>query len=469
MSDFFKQLISQINDLWSKLSLSQKVITGSIAGLTFTGLLLLIIWANMSGGSNKGFVMLYNSLELEESASIVEKLKEIGVKYKIMNNGHSIHVQKKDQYEMRMTFAKLGLPKSGHVGYEIFDQTNLGVTDYVQKLNFKRAVEGELMRTIESLEEVKRARVHVVIPKETIFLEKKREPTASVVLKLKPGYSLNDNQIYGIANLISSSVEGLKTRNISILDDRGNLLTNTFGDNEVAEKTSQQMKIQRDVETHLANKVTHILDGVLGPGKVRVICDVKLNFNQVSRRIEDYDPDQRVIVSQQREEGAASGKPAGNENNESSITNFEGDLTVENIVSEVGNISRISVSAAIDGKTIMKQDGTKEYVPRTDEELQNMEELVKRAVGFTFNENRQDQVVVSNLQFDKSFVEEQLKLMASEEKRESNEEKIKWGIIALVVLLFVVFLKIMAKHLIEAMNPPVPEFVGIGEEEEAEE
>jgi len=156
------------------------------------------------------------------------------------------------------------------------------------------------------------------------------------------------------------------------------------------------------------------LDGVLGPNKARVTCAAELNFNQITKRVEDYDPDQRVIIAQQRDENASSGTPSGNENSESSITNYDGDVSIENIISEVGNLRRLSVSVVVDGVTKTNKDGTKEYTPRSDSVLNRIEDLVKKAVGYTFNENREDQVAVTNLQFDNSFIEEQLALAQSE-------------------------------------------------------
>src|SRR5688572_22720439 len=175
-----------------------------------------------------------------------------------------------------MQMARLGLPQTGGQGYEIFDKLNLGMTDFVQNLNYRRALEGELSRTIESLQEVERARVHVTIPKPTLFTDKKEEATASVILKLKPGSEINDRQVRGITHLVASSVEGLRARQVSVLDIHGNMLTKGFADNPMAEQTDHNMVLQNSVERDLEHKILDIFQGLVGPNKTRVKVSAEL-------------------------------------------------------------------------------------------------------------------------------------------------------------------------------------------------
>ncbi len=463
MADFFKQLLRQLNDIWTRLSTGQKIISTSVVALTLGGLIALIVWAGMSGGGS-AYGTLFSSVDLSESATVIEQLKKGNYEYKIENDGRTIVVPKKNLYELRMVFAKMGLPKSGQIGYEIFDKTNLGMTDFVQHLNYKRALEGEIGNTIQYLSEIERARVHIVIPKETIFIERQQEPTASVVLKLKPGAKLTEAQIVGIANLVAFSVEGLKRKNISILDMDGNQLSNAYGDSEIAERTSNQLQLQNKVEQTLGKKASEMLDGVLGPNKTRVKVTVDLDFDQMNKTEEIYDPESKVVRSEERNEEQAQGAPTGNEKKENSITNYEINKTVRNIIGTVGSIKKLSVSVAVDGTYKQEGKGNKEYKPRSPEEILKFEELVKRALGYSAA--RGDEIVVYNLQFDNEFIDNERTAMEQEARRDMIMEILKGAMIVAIILIFILFLRSLARSLVDALNPPVPDFVGIGEKEE---
>ncbi|MBL8028501.1 MAG: flagellar M-ring protein FliF [Fibrobacteres bacterium] len=463
MSDFLKTLLRQVGDIWAKLSTSQKVVMSAVLVLTLGGLIGLIVWAGMTGGGST-YATLYSNLDLGESSSIVEQLKEGNYEYKIESEGRTISVRKDQVYELRMTFAKQGLPKSGHIGYEIFDKTNLGMTDFVQHLNYRRALEGEIANTIQNLSEVDKARIHIVIPKETIFIERQMEPTASVVIKLKPGVKLSEKNVEAIGNLVASSVEGLKRKNITIVDTDGNLLSNAYGDNEIAERTSNQLQLQTNVEKTLTNKALEMLEGVLGPNKSKVKVSVDLDFQQESRTEEIFDPESKVVRSEERNEEQAEGAPTGNEKKENSITNYEINKTVKNIVGAVGSIKKMTVSVAVDGSYKSKDDGKREYSPRSADEILKLEDLVKKAVGY--NSTRGDEIVVSNLQFDNDFIERERESMEEESKKDMYMEMLKIGLIVAIILVFILFLRSLAKSIVEALNPPVPSFVGVGEPDE---
>ncbi len=465
MAEFFKTLLRQLSDIWGKLSVSQRIVMTAVLVLTFGGLIGLIIWAGVGGGGSS-YTTLYSNLDLSESAGIVEQLKEGRHEYKIENDGRTISVRKDKVYELRMTFAKLGLPKSGHIGYEVFDKTNLGMTDFVQHINHKRALEGEIANTIQNLTEVEKARVHIVIPKETIFIERQREATASIVLKLRAGVRLEEKHVEAIGNLVASSVEGLKRKNITILDTDGNLLSNSYGDNELAERTSNQLQLQSKVEKTLSNKALEMLDGVLGPNKSRVKVSVELDFQQESRVEEIYDPESKVVRSEERNEEQAEGAPTGNEKKENSITNYEINKTVKNIVGSVGTVKKMTVSVAVDGVYKPKDDGSREYSARSADEILKLEDLVKKAVGYS--PTRGDEIVVSNLRFDNEFVERERVAMEQESKKDMYMEMLKIGLIVAIIMAFILFLRSLARSVVEALNPPVPNFVGIGEQNEEE-
>jgi len=463
MSDFFKQLIAQLSAVWQKLSTQQKIITASLVGFTMLGLLMLMIWSRGSA-TVSGYKKLYTDMDIEEVAVITERLDQAGYKYKLEEGGKTIFVESKKLYEIRMALAREGLPPSHGVGYELFDKTNIGVTDFVQKLNAKRALEGELQRTIEGLDEVKAARIHIAIPEHTIFLDRQKDPTASVVIKTTPGKTLAKQQIRGITHLVSSSVEGLKADNITIVDFNGRLLSNPYGDDETALASSRNLELQYNVEKTMENKVNSLLDGVLGPGKATVQVAVDLDFDQVQRTMEKYDPESRVVRSEERSDENIKNAPDGDQQQERSLTNYEIDKTVENIIHEVGNVKRLTISVAIDGKYKKGDDGEYVYEPRTAEELTNIEDIVKNAVGYDLA--RGDQIAVANMQFDNEFMRKQQEEMLRQEQWAFRLMIVKYVFAFLIAVMVIVLLRYLARTLAEAMNPPIPQVeIGAAEEE----
>jgi flagellar M-ring protein FliF len=249
MSEFFKQLISQVVAIWRKLSLQQKIVTSALVFFTIFSLIGLLVWAQNGGkkAADSGYKVLYSDLELEEAGAVTEQLQKSNTPYKLENGGRTITVPGKQLYEARIALAREGLPKSHGLGYELFDKTNFGMTDFVQKINAKRAIEGELQRTIEGLEEVKSARVHIVVPEPTIFLDQQKDAKASIVLQCKSGRQLSKDQIRGVSYLVSSSVEGLKPQNVSIVDYEGKLLSSPFNEDEPSMVTSHNMELQQNI------------------------------------------------------------------------------------------------------------------------------------------------------------------------------------------------------------------------------
>lgn len=468
MSEFFKQLIAQIAAVWRKLSLQQKIVTTSLVVFTVLALSGLLIWSQKSTINETGFKVLYSNLEIDEAASITEQLQKSNYRYKLENNGSTVLVDAKQLYEVRMSLAREGLPHKHGLGYELFDKTNFGMTDYVQKLNARRALEGEIQRTIEGLEEVKSARVHIVIPEPTIFLDQQKDAKASIVVKCSPGKQLNKEQIRGITHLISSSVDGLNPQNISVIDYGGKLLTSPFSDEEGVLASSNNMELQQSVEKSLENKANQLLNNVLGPSKafVKIACD--LNFDKVEKNMEKYDPESKVVRSEERVDENIKNAPDGDNQKERSLTNYEIDKTVAHIVQEVGNIKRLTISVAVDGRYEMSKDGkTSNYVPRSAEEIQNIEDIVKNAVGYDLT--RGDQITVSGVKFDNEYARDELLQMRKSEKDKQIMEWVKYGVISLIGICLIAFLWYLANTVAKAMNPPVPAFEQFGADEAIEE
>jgi flagellar M-ring protein FliF len=463
MSEFFKQLISQLAAIWQRLSVQQKIITSSLVVFTFLGLISLMVWSKSTPASN-GMQPLYSNLEIDDASAVAEQLQKSNIKFKAENEGKTILVEKDKIYTARMALAKSGLPKSHGVGYELFDKTNLGMTDFVQKINARRALEGELQRTIEGIEEVKSARVHIVVPEPTIFLDNQKDAKASVVVKMATGRELTKEQIRGITFLVSSSVDGLKPQSISIIDYEGKLLSNPFGGDDVAMSSSQNMELQQNVEKYLAAKADQILGEVLGPSKAKVKVSVLMDFDKAEKTIEKYDPESRVVRSEEREDENVKNAPDGDQTKEKSLTNYEIDKTIEHVVAEVGALKRLTISVAVDGKYETDKAGKQTFVPRSAQEIQSIEEVVKNALGYDLA--RGDQISVVSLQFDNEFLRKEQNEMQKRDQWEMQMMIAKYAAIFIIAVLFIFFLRYLARTVAEAMNPPLPKLEPLGVVEE---
>lgn len=378
-------LFGQISGFLSKLSLAQKIV---LFGVTFA-VLFGLIYIAIQTSTKVEYATLFTQLEPTEAGKIVEKLKEKKIPYKLEDNGTTILVDKNKVYDTRISIAAEGLPESGIVGYEIFDKTNLGMSEFVQKLNYRRALEGELAKTINSLNGVKKARVHIVIPEKALFEKDQKQPTASVTLQLAGENVLSRLDIRGIQNLVASSVEGLAPNNVTVVDHRGRIISESEVDpNSVLGKTQTQHEQQIRVEQYLTNKVQSLLDGVLGPGNSEVRVSAELDFTQIEKTITDYNPDRQVVRSEQTNTQNAKTVdslqyPAPNRTveNSSTITNYEIPQTIEKIVNGVGTIKRITVGALINGTyKVVEKDGKKqiEYIPRSEEEIKKIGRYCKK-------------------------------------------------------------------------------------------
>ncbi len=332
-------------------------------------------------------------------------------------------------YDMRLALAGEGLPQSSIIGYELFDRTNLGVSDFVQKINYRRALEGELARTILQIDEVEAARVHLVVPEKALFKDDEKPATASVVLKLKSGRPLRSEAVKGISHLVASSIEGLDAADVTILDSRGMLLSENKN-NSLAAATATQYDLQQKVESYLVQKAQSMLESVVGQGNALVQVTADLDFRQVERTLEQYDPDNSAIRSEQiqEEKGARADSSAPSGRN-SSVTNYEVNKTVEHIVENLGNVKRLSVAAVVNGvPRTVDRDGQKvvELNPRSPDEMAKLTDLVKKCVGF--NPVRNDEVSVTNLSFGTNGTEQDFVY-----KQTPGTDWYGWGMKALLV------------------------------------
>ncbi len=406
----FLQILEHIKSIWSRLTMTQRLV---IIGVVTGAVVIMASVVHFAGRPE--YVTLFSGLPEEESGKVVEYLEEQGVNYILENGGHTIKVQRQDMYKSRIQLAQEGIPSDGITGYEIFDQTNLGMSEFVQKLNFRRALEGELGRTIESLSEVDKARVHIVIPEAALFREEQEPTTASVALRLRT--HIDQSQVNGIAHLVASSVQGLDVENITIIDGKGNVLSNLQSRDEVMAMTASQLQLKHTVEENLGKKVETMLDGLLGKDKAIVRVAVDLDMSRQEINSESFDPDRVAIRSEESVEVQSNTTeqrtfnpadpnlaPLGansNSTENSVITNYEVSRTQSHTVKNGGGIHRISASVLVDGTyaVVTDADGNsvEEYRPRTTEEMQRISQAVRTALGM--DETRGDELSVENIQF----------------------------------------------------------------------
>ena len=377
---------------FSQFTINQRFIillalTGSIAGLV-----AVTLWTQQPD-----MQVLFANLAVDDASGIIDKLKDAKVPYETANGGTTVLVPSAQVHDLRLEMAGQGLPHGGGVGYEIFDRTTMGMSDFVQKLNYRRALQGELARTITQMPEVERARVHLAIPERRLFATEQDRARASVVVSLRASQTLSKAQIQGVVHLVSSSVEGLQARDVTVVDGHGNLLSNTSSD-ESAGLSGTQMEYQRTLEKDIETRIQTMLERIVGVNKAVVRVSSVLDFRKIETTEERYDPNGQVVRSEQRGQekssgvngtsggvpGVESNVPGGTEaeggqtssnNNQTIIetVNYEIRRTVSRIGVQTGTIKKLSVAVLGDGtyegggkEGAAGADQPKKYVPRSE-------------------------------------------------------------------------------------------------------
>ncbi len=420
-----KVLLQRIVDFFIKLNKKQKIALIA-AGVLITALLvfLLLYPFKEKDYAQGGYGVLFERLDSSDNALILQHLQQNQIPYKILKDD-TILIPKDKVYEERITLASQGIPKTSKVGFEIFDTKDFGATDFDQNIKLIRAIEGELSRTIESLNPILKANVHIAIPKDSVFVAKEVPPSASVMLKLKPDMKLSPTQILGIKNLIAAAVPKLTTENVKIVNENGE----SIGEGDILENSKElaleQLRYKQNFENILENKIVNILAPIVG-GKNKVVARVnaEFDFSQKKSTKETFDPN-NVVRSEQnleeKKEGAPKRQVGGvpgvvsnigpvqglKDNKEpekyeksQNTTNYEVGKTISEIKGEFGTLVRLNAAVVVDGKyKIALKDGanTLEYEPLSDESLKKINALVKQAIGY--NQNRGDDVAVSNFEF----------------------------------------------------------------------
>lgn len=403
------------------LSPGKRMLIAGVAFLSAAAFAVLILVANKTD-----YRPLFTNLSAEDAGEIVKKLKDSKTPYQVTSDGKGLMVPADKVYELRLTLASEGLPQGGGVGFEIFDRKNFGMTEFVQKLNYQRALQGELSRTISQINGVEQARIHLVIPEKSLFKENEKPATASIVLKMKSNRSLRDNEVQGVVHLVASSIEGMNPDNVTVLDSRGKILSKGNGTTDAASKLSSAMQeTQRGYEKNVEERIQSLLDKIVGSGKTVARVSATFDYKQVERVEEKFDPETIAVRSEQRTEEKASsaaasagvpgvqtnlgrtppagGGTAGGGSKNDETLNYEVSRSTAKIIEPVGALSKISVAVLVDGKyeaPAATKDGQgvkPKYIPRSPDELQKIEALVKSSVGF--NAERGDQLTVQNIPF----------------------------------------------------------------------
>lgn len=368
--------------------------------------------------------LLYGDLEQADSAQIVNTLESMGIDYQLSRDGSRVLVPEDQVARLRLTMAEQGLGTGGSIGYELFDGADgFGTTSFEQNLRHKRAMEGELARSISSISSVNSARVHLVLPEREIFSRERRQPSASIVVSLASNRGLSAQQIRAIQQLVSSAVPQMSSGAVSIVDDEGNLLARRSdgeSDDQLA-TTAEEMRI--NIENRLANAVESLLERSVGPGNVRAEVSVELDFDRVTENSEIYDPDSQVVRSTQLiEESSQDTEPGdqavtvgnnlpdaglqnpgalGGANSQSQRTeetvNYEISRVVKTHVRETGQIRRLSVAVLVNGRSVVGPEGEVTFEPYSEEKLDQLGALARSAVGY--DANRGDTVEIANLPF----------------------------------------------------------------------
>ena len=413
MNEIFANYMNSSIAFWKRITFRQRLLIGGTAATLMLCFAAFLFWIN-----SVEYRTLYSNLAPEDANRIVNILQAEKISYRLESGGTSISVPETQVYDLRIKVAGEGGLVGTGIGFEIFDEIKVGVTDFVQKINYQRALQGELSRTISEFPNVESARVHLVVPRQSLFIEEQQSPSASVVLKLKDiGRSMDPKEVQSIVNMLIMSVEGLDKTRVSITDNSGKSLFFPEEDS-IAGMTLTQREHRIKVEQSLERRINELLTPVLGPGKAIAKVNAELDFSQRTIRRESYDPDKTVVRSEMRSEetqrgtanleggspdvnfrgdglnGAVSNQEGSRENR---TTNYEINKEEENIVAQMGTVNRMTVAVIVDGIYTRDANNAWQFAPRSQEEIDRLRALVAQTVGF--DRSRGDIIEVSCMPF----------------------------------------------------------------------
>lgn len=420
---------------------NKRYLIGGLSVAIISIMVFLLVWA-----FQPQYRTLFSNLPMDDAGQIMDILRENNIPYKIANEGEKILVPSKRLYNARLKVAAKELPSDHSTGWELFDESNFGVTDFVQKLNYHRGLEGEITRTILQLDPIEAVRVHLNIPDESLFRENQKETMASVTLKLKKNQKLSVNQVEGIAHLVSSAVEGLDPAKVTIVDSKGIILSARIESDPLMKITSSQYGIQKQVEKNLVDKGQKLLDLRFGQGRSSIQVTAKLDFLQKELTLESFDSENPSIRSEEIISSNSSMSDTSSSSNENTITNFELDRTLERTVSPQGTIDRLSIAVIVDGQYQIVQNPEsnseeRRFVPLSKEDLQGVENTIKSAMGF--NLDRGDDISVVSVPF------QELKLIDRQELKENLLDNIVSYGQRLITFVAIILMLLMVRNFLK--------------------
>ena len=461
--------LSQLN----QLNLQQLVVLIGGAAALFALITGVWMW-----GKTPDYRVLYSNLSDRDGGAIIESLQQMNIPYKFAEGGGALLVASEQVYEARLKLASQGLPKGGNVGFELMENQRFGITQFAEQVNYQRALEGELARSVQSIGAVAAARVHLAIPKPSVFVKEQQKPSASVVLNLQGGRMLDSAQVSAVVHLISSSVPELSAKNVTVVDQNGTLLSANHGGTNSDGLDANQLKYVQQVEQSYIKRIEALLIPLLGANNVRAQVTANIDFSRIEQTAEIYKPNQNpaesVIRSQQSSEamngsglnaggipGALTNQPpvpatapivtatgapgaatAGNASlsnlQKDSTVNYEVDRTIRHTVLPVGSIKRLSVAVVVNGnRKVTNAKGKSSDKPLSDAEKEQINNLVKDVVGFDQDRGDSLNVQVAAFTEDKEIVKE-LPFWKQPDMIELGKDLLKYLVIAAVIF-FVVF------------------------------
>jgi flagellar M-ring protein FliF len=465
MNQNLSKLAAQLRDIWLQLGAAQRVSVISATFVMLVGFGALAFWS-----SRTDYNLLYGRLSDGEAAKVIAALDDAKIPYKVGGGGSSIMVAADKVHLVRMQLAGKGIPRGDGVGFEIFDKPNFGISDFVQRANYVRAVQGELSRTIVQLDEVESARVMIVLPENRLLLDKDKYATASVFVRVRGNSQLAPQAINSIRFLVANSVEGLKPNHVTVVDNLGNVLSENSDNDSLSGLTSTQLAARRNLEQYLGKKAQDVLEKVLGPGQAIIRVSADINYDTVSKTEEKFDPDGQVLRSQTKNDentdsltstpsapvgisantgsdtntASMASSPVSNTKNRRAVTTVQYEIgrSTSSLVQAAGGLRRLSASVSV----AAKMEGTgadRKVVSRTPEELDKLRHIVASALGIQSGADnvRGDVIVLEEMPFNDQFATDMTRDMVQQQQHEMwwnlarNAAYPALGVVALLILL----------------------------------
>jgi flagellar M-ring protein FliF len=461
MNKNVSKLALQLRNIWSQLGGAQKLSVLCATIVLLAGMVALGLWS-----SHTEYSLLYGRLSDSEASKVIAALDDAKVAYKVGGGGSSILVPSDKVYTMRMQLAGRGIPKGDGVGFEIFDKPNFGISDFVQRANYVRAVQGELSRTISQLDEIESSRVMIVLPENRLLLDKDKYATASVFVRVRGNSQLQPQSVNSIRFLVANAVEGLKPNHVAVIDNLGNVLSENSDNDSLAGLSSTQLASRRNLEQYLSKKAQDLLEKVLGPGQAIVKVSAEINYDTMSRVEEKFDPEGQVLRLETKNDEnmdssvGTSATPAGIASNVPSETNshasassplnntqsrkalttlqYEISRTTSNVTQAAGGIKRLTAAVTVAAKV----EGTgaeRKTITRSPEELDKLRRMVASALGIREGGENQDVVTLEEMPFNDEFASEVTRELSGQRKQEfwwNIGRDAGYAVLALCALLF---------------------------------